>query len=301
LTLLQLNAHPLLERHAGEFDYPTHRARDPVSFAHRYRARDDIEAIAFIAASLAFGRVAAFRPHLQRICDALGEAPAATLRQAARGAGRERDDALAAVRAASNGVYRWLGPADIDALLLALGDALAEAGSLEGLFAGKRQAGDVSLWEPLGRMLADLRQRAGAAHRGAAGRARALAFLFPSTDGDAACKRQHLFLRWMVRPPTEGVDFGLWTAVSPRELVVPCDVHVARIGHALGLCARPDPTRATAEEITRSLRLVAPEDPVRYDFALCHLGISGGCRAKYVPTVCEVCGLREACRWWGSV
>ena len=293
----------LLERHYRGFDFSAHVPRDPVQFPHRYTERADVEAIAFISASLAFGRVAAFEPHLARICELLGDAPAAILVAAAGG----DPEALETVTEAAAWQYRWLKPEDLRALLLAVGHGLKEWGSLEAGFAaavpGKRTRAwkDKGVWGPLGAFLAALKAHAVANHPNPIERKRALGFLFPSVRAAAACKRQHMFLRWMVRTATEGVDFGLWTAVGVKDLVCPCDVHTARIGHALGLCGRPEPSHKVADELTRSLRLFDNDDPTRFDFALAHLGISGGCRAKYMPTVCETCSLRESCRWWGRV
>jgi len=295
----------LLERHYRDFDFPAHVPRDPVQFPHRYEERDDVEAVAFIAASLAFGRVAAFEPHLVRICDALGDHPAQTLKAAV---GDSPDpEAAEAVRLAASVQYRWLLPDDLRALLLAVGRGLAEWGTLEAGFAKglpkrrTKKSKEAGIWAPLGTFLSTLRGFALEVHPSPEERHRAVAFLFPSATGAAACKRQHMFLRWMVRPSTEDVDFGLWTCVTPADLICPCDVHTARIGHALGLCARPEPSRTVANELTRSLGLFDPQDPIRFDFALAHVGISGGCRAKYLSTVCETCGLRESCRWWGRI
>lgn len=279
---------PLLERYYRRFDAVAHVPRDPVQFPHRYAERDDVEAVGLLAASLAFGRVASFGAVLDFMLAALGEAPARVLREAAAG----RPEARSMVRAAAGTKYRWLDSAELEALLLALGSVL-DQGSLQDHFL--RFEG--STWDALGGMLDDLRARAAAEHPAPEARARALAFLFPRTK-TAACKRQHLFLRWMVRSDREGADFGLWTRVSPAALVMPCDVHTARIGHALGLCSRPQASRRTADELTAALRRIDPEDPVRFDFALCHLGISGGCRGRRIEAVCSGCDLREACRWW---
>jgi uncharacterized protein (TIGR02757 family) len=295
----------LLRRHYDDFDFGAHVPRDPVQFPHRYRDRADIEVIGFVAASLAFGRVAAFEPHLERICQALGPAPARTL--ALAGAATPDPEALAAVDTAAALQYRWLKPDDLRALFLAVGRLVAEAGSLEAAFAAglspavKGHHESDAVWAALGAFLLRLREHALAVHADPVERHRAIAFLFPSSTGSAACKRQHMFLRWMVRPPTEGVDFGIWSVLDPADLVCPCDVHTARIGHALGICTKPEPSRKVADELTRSLGLFDGADPVRFDFALAHLGISGGCRATYLQTVCEPCGLREACQWWGRV
>jgi len=99
-------------------------------------------------------------------------------------------------------------------------------------------------------------------------------YLLPSPASGSACKRLNLFLRWMVRRG-DHLDLGLWPEVSPRQLVIPLDVHVARIARRLGLTARRTDDWNTAEEITDRLRIYDPEDPVKYDFALSHIGMMG--------------------------
>jgi endonuclease III len=99
----------------------------------------------------------------------------------------------------------------------------------------------------------------------------------------------------MIRGP-DGVDLGLWKGVPASALVVPLDTHVHRVGRALGLTARRDASWRTAEELTASLRRIDPTDPVRYDFALCHLGMSGLCPSRRDPARCAACPLRGSCR-----
>ncbi|HYG66816.1 MAG TPA: DUF2400 family protein, partial [Anaeromyxobacteraceae bacterium] len=79
-------------------------------------------------------------------------------------------------------------------------------------------------------------------------------------------------------------------------LVVPLDTHLFRIARHLGLTARRDASWRTAEEITAGLRRLDPRDPVRYDFALCHLGMSGACPVRRDPARCRACPLRPVCR-----
>jgi len=92
------------------------------------------------------------------------------------------------------------------------------------------------------------------------------------------------------------VDLGAWPGVPRAALVIPLDTHVMRVARCLGLTRRADATWRTAEEITASLRRVDPEDPVRFDFALCHLGMSGGCPARTRPEACAACPLVSVCR-----
>jgi uncharacterized protein (TIGR02757 family) len=98
--------------------------------------------------------------------------------------------------------------------------------------------------------------------------------LLASPEAGSACKRLNLFLRWMVRQ--DAVDPGGWSRVAARQLVVPLDVHMHRIGLALGLTRRPQADLKAALETTAGYRTVSPEDPVRYDVALARLGMAGG-------------------------
>lgn len=86
-------------------------------------------------------------------------------------------------------------------------------------------------------------------------------------------KRINMFLRWMVRKDDKGVDFGLWGRLSPKDLICPCDVHVERVARKFGLITLDKVNWKTAQELTRNLRLLDPNDPVKYDFALFGLGV----------------------------
>jgi uncharacterized protein (TIGR02757 family) len=114
----------------------------------------------------------------------------------------------------------------------------------------------------------------------------------------SACKRLVLYARWMVRP-ADGVDLGLWP-ISPSDLVIPVDTHVHRISRNLGLTDRRTASWATAEEITAGLRKLDPEDPVKYDFALCHLGVSRDCPSRPDTDKCATCVLRDVCCVWAE-
>lgn len=92
-------------------------------------------------------------------------------------------------------------------------------------------------------------------------------------ERNSACKRINMFLRWMVRDDTKGVDFGLWKKIKPAQLVAPCDVHVDRIARKLGLISRKQTDWLTALELTDNLLQLDAKDPVKYDFALFGLGI----------------------------
>jgi uncharacterized protein (TIGR02757 family) len=121
---------------------------------------------------------------------------------------------------------------------------------------------------------------------------RGVDYFFPRPEGGSACKRLNLFLRWMVR--RDAVDLGLWSRVSPATLVIPLDTHVIRIGQCLGLTRYRSPGWRMARQITESLRRLDPEDPIRYDFSLCHLGMMDACGFSR-PQRDDHCPLRGVC------
>jgi uncharacterized protein (TIGR02757 family) len=89
----------------------------------------------------------------------------------------------------------------------------------------------------------------------------------------STCKRLNMFLRWMVRKDKQGVDFGIWEKISPADLIMPIDVHVARVSRGLGIVKRIQTDWQTAIELTNYCRTLDPNDPVKYDFALFSLGV----------------------------
>jgi len=126
-------------------------------------------------------------------------------------------------------------------------------------------------------------------------RTKALDYLLTSPANHSACKRMNLFLRWMVRrtPP----DLGIWTFVDPAKLVMPVDTHVHRIATFLGLNARKSADWKAARALTDRLAKFDRSDPVRYDFAICRLGILDLCSRKRRKENCDVCLLRDVCRF----
>lgn len=124
---------------------------------------------------------------------------------------------------------------------------------------------------------------------------RGIKHLMPNPLSGGCVKRWHMFLRWMVRPE-DGVDMGLWTEVSPADLLIPLDRHISRIARNLGLTTRASDDWKTASEISTALKTYSPHDPIKYDFALCHLGIAGKCNHGKDRSLCQRCILSPACK-----
>jgi uncharacterized protein (TIGR02757 family) len=90
---------------------------------------------------------------------------------------------------------------------------------------------------------------------------------------NSGCKRLNMYLRWMVRSDGKGVDFGIWKKAKAPQLIIPLDLHVARVAKHFKLLTRPNADWQSALELTKNLRTFDKNDPVKYDFALFALGI----------------------------
>jgi len=189
-------------------------------------------------------------------------------------------------------VHRWTRGNDFVALLWILRSMIETHGSLEHAFA----AGLDPAADDVGGALESFSNAARAIDLrpayGRAPRSPGVHYFFSLPSTGSACKRLNLFLRWMVRK--DGVDPGGWSAIAPRQLIVPLDTHTIRIGRCLRLTRRTSPGWKMAMEITTALRALDPIDPVRYDFALCHLSMMGGC-GYGTPQRHDQCPLKGLC------
>ncbi len=268
-------------------DAPARVRGDPVELPHRYSDPRDVEVAALLSAALAYGRVDLFKPRLAALLDALGPSPAQVAMQSTP---------AGLLRRAQGFSYRMTGPRDVACLLHGTGAVLRAHGTLGACFSAHyRRLGTVRA--ALGAFVDDLCAPDFTPFTGKRAPTRRLKHLLPHPDRGSACKRLNLFLRWMVRGP-DGVDFGLWREVPVSELVVPLDTHVHRIGRLIGLTRRKDLSWKTAEDVTLRLRSLDAADPVRYDFALSHLGISGACASRKDARRCAGCPLKPICRHW---
>jgi uncharacterized protein (TIGR02757 family) len=252
---------PALDRLYAGFNAPD-SATDPVQIVRRF-PHGDREVVGFLAASLAFGRVASVLQSIERVLRVAGDAPAAYV------AGFDPRAEAPKFRGI---VHRWIGASDLVALLWLMRQMIDRAGSVERFFA----TGDVSTAPDVGPAIDSFSTRALAldlrAAYGRVPRRPGVAYFFPRPSAGSACKRMNLFLRWMVR--RDALDLGVWNAIQPARLVVPLDTHVIRVGRCLGLTRYTTPGWRMASDITASLRRLDPDDPVKYDFSLCHIGMA---------------------------
>jgi len=224
---------------------------DPLEYLYRYEDVRDREVVGLIASALAYGRVAQILLSIGSVLDAMGP-PVQFL--------RERSPRM--IHRAFDGFkHRWTTGPQLAALLVGIKHAIERHGSLETCFAAGLRDNEETLEPALTRFVYAL-------HAGTRNGSRTL---LPDPARGSACKRLHLFLRWMVRH--DDVDPGGWNAVPRTKLIIPLDTHMHRIAVGLGLTARKQANARTAYEVTAAFRRINPDDPVKYDFALTRVGI----------------------------
>lgn len=275
--MVQRAVHAALNAAALGFDGTARLPHDPLGKVHELRT-EDREVGAHIASALAYGAVAKLREAIDVVFQTLGSDLTGAVRE-------HRPGDFSARR--PDFVYRMTRAEDVDDLLTGLSGLLRTHGTLSDAFAaGDDGTGDVVA--ALTAYVHALRSHMRAERRGAR-------YLTPNPASGSATKRWHLMLRWLVRDD-DGVDLGLWSQVDPARLILPLDTHVARLVRALGLTARRSADLKMAREATAALRIFAPEDPLRFDMPLCHLGISRACTYERTDA-CESCPLFGVCVW----
>ena len=254
-------------------------ALDPISVPLRFTDAMDRELTAFVAAHLAYGKVAPMLRAIEKMLKPLGERPAEFLRQRSEQAiHAELEEAL------QGWVWRFHTSRDMVHWLLAWKrlDAESGAGMEIHLLPSPSETADMALSRLVQRLRVELPQTYG------------LRFNLPDPLEGASCKRWRMFLRWMVRDGWP--DFGLWTRYPKDQLVIPVDTHVARIARYIGLTKRTSLDGRMAAEITASLKKRDRQDPLKYDFAISHLGILGDCPGIRTLPGCRPCPLVGICR-----
>ncbi|MEJ2683693.1 MAG: TIGR02757 family protein [Candidatus Sulfobium sp.] len=264
-----MNIKRTLDRFYGDYDFRERMRHDPIEFPHRYVSSPDIEVAGFISSCFAYGRVELFRDVLERIFSRMGGSPSGFLAgfDPKKDAGR-----FAGIK------YRFNENEDILCLFFMVHEVLKKEGSLLNAFMRHYSEDDRDIGAGLTGFVSGILGSDTSMVYGMNIRPRGLRQFLSSPAGGSTCKRANLFLRWMVRD--RDIDFGIWKGIPKNKLVIPLDTHIARISRCLEFTKRKSQDWKTAVEITEALKGLDPEDPLKYDFALCHHGISGMCRGK---------------------
>jgi uncharacterized protein (TIGR02757 family) len=237
----------ILDEYSAKINVPEFIDSDPVRFVHQYKLLRDIEVVGVVSAINAWGRRDMILRDINKILDIMGKSPYDFVMSADL-------DTLSGNKA----LHRTFNLSDLGYVCRGLRKIYSAHSSIEEYFAGR------NMFEGIKSFRSEI---ISANEHGEHRSSKHLS----NPDANSACKRLHLFLRWMVR--NDGiVDLGVWTNILPSELFIPLDVHVGRVSRSLGLIARKQNDRKTVEELTSVLKKFNPDDPIIYDFGLFGIG-----------------------------
>jgi uncharacterized protein (TIGR02757 family) len=240
----------LLDRKYFEFNRLEFIPDDPVSIPHRFTLKEDIEISGFLAAALSWGQRRTIIQNSTKLMDWMDESPYDFILHHT-----ERD-----LQQFGEFRHRTFNGEDCRFFLESLKNIYRNEGGLEAAFIPES-----------GSDLKDGIIRFRKIFLSIPHPPRSEKHLADPASGSSA-KRINMFLRWMVRKDSNGVDFGLWKSLRPSQLYCPLDVHTGSVARRLGILSIRQDNWKAVEELTAFLRHLDPEDPVRYDFALFGIG-----------------------------
>ncbi len=245
----------ILDAAVAHYQTPEFLREDPISVPHRFSQKQDIEIAAFFAAVLAWGRRQTTIDKANELMQLMDNAPHQFIVQHQEIDRRRLLTFKHRTFTATDTLYfveflqHWYRRHD------SLEEAFARYLTPQDAHVGPALAGFHTLFFSLPEYPERTRKH------------------IASPLANSACKRLNMFLRWMVRSPKAGVDFGLWPHIRSAQLLIPLDVHVARVAIALGLLSNRRSGWPAVLELTAKLRAFDSEDPVKYDFALFSMGV----------------------------
>jgi uncharacterized protein (TIGR02757 family) len=230
---------------------------DPLEFPRRFNSIYDIEASAFISSVFAYGNVVQIMNTLEKIHKIMKNKPYEFIMNYDY---KKNKHVFNLIK------HRFYTPDDIARFFCTLNNIYKNYGSLKYFFLLYYFDKDENLKSSISFFSNNMLNICGKREN-----SHGLKFMFPDPYKGSACKRMNLFLRWMVRK--DELDFGLWSEIPPSKLVIPVDTHVAKICKELKLTRSKTVSWKMAEEITGKLAEFDKYDPVKYDFAICHIGM----------------------------
>lgn len=258
---------------------------DPLYLVKQFNYPHDQEIAAVIMSSLAFGQVQQINKAGEKAFELMNFSPREFV---------ESIDPEKELKKWKAFYYRMVRPSDMLRLLYALHGILKKHFSLGDWVSSHYRNEDENLGVTWAKCVTEIKKTDAKNWKWRRTRGVGFNHLLPDPSKKSACKRANLLLRWMVRK--DDVDLGLWDRLPKEKLMMPVDTHIARIAFNIGLSERTDLSWKNANEITSRLKQLDATDPVKYDFALCRLGILKMCPKKKDTGKCKTCPIFEICR-----
>lgn len=255
-TVTDKNWRKFLDSKVEQYNQPSFISEDPISVPHRFRKKQDIEIAGFFAATFAWGNRTTIINKSNELMKLMDDTPHAFC------TGHTDND----LKKLLSFKHRTFNTTDLLYFIEFFKWHYGKHKSLETAFTqhGKTVEAMLTGFHHYFFSLEDAPPRT-RKH-------------IASPEKGSTCKRLNMFLRWMVRRDKKGVDFGIWKNISPASLICPIDLHVARVANRFNLVyfKKTETLQVnwkTAVELTKYLRTLDPDDPVKYDFALFGLGV----------------------------
>lgn len=241
-----------LDAKVAQYNHPKFLESDPIQIPHQFSTKEDIEISAFLTATIAWGNRKSIINNASRLINLLDNSPHEFILNH-----QETD-----LEKISGFVHRTFNNIDLNYFIRSLKNIYTNHGGLENVFAAHITTNSVQpAISKFKQVFFELpHQKRTSKH------------VSDPLKGSAA-KRINMFLRWMVRDNSTGVDFGLWHSISPSVLSCPLDVHSGNVARKLKLLKRKQNDAKALTELDKSLRQLDANDPVKYDFALFGLGV----------------------------
>ncbi|MEY4098512.1 MAG: hypothetical protein RL170_1356, partial [Bacteroidota bacterium] len=233
--------------------------KDPICIPHLFTKQQDIEIAGFFAAIFAWGNRTTIINKSKELLERIDNAPFAFCTQH-----QEKD-----LKKLLGFAHRTFNDTDLLYCIEFFKQHYSKNESLESAFFNSKSIGSINKTSVVEKALIHFQDYFFSLDDAPARTKKHIA----SPVSGSTCKRLNMFLRWMVRKDKQGVDFGIWKKISPADLIMPIDVHVARVSRGLGIVKRIQTDWQTAIELTNYCRTLDPKDPVKYDFALFSLGV----------------------------
>ena len=246
----QIELKEFLDYKANQYELIDFITSDPIQIPHRFKQQEDVEIAGFLTASLAWGNRLSILKSANKMMALMDNAPYDFIINH-----KKRDLSIF-----EGFVHRTFNATDLTFFVRSLQNIYKNHQGLENVFSSNNPSLQDTIHDFKSIFFEiDHPQRT-------------LKHVSDPLKGSAA-KRLNMFMRWMVRSNTKGVDFGIWKQHSPAQLSIPLDVHTGNIARKLNLIQRKQNDFKTLKELDKKLRKFDPVDPVKYDYALFGLGV----------------------------
>ncbi|MDR9418895.1 TIGR02757 family protein [Gracilimonas sp.] len=253
--LLELK--PFLDDLIEKIEQPGYINDDPVQFMHAFEDKNDRELAGFFAATMAWGRRDIVNAKVEDLLNRMDNRPAEFILNYSESDAQNFEGFK----------HRTFKPIDMHWITKTLQSIMLKFGDFEQFWAFCHSRAKTEKRE----LIAVFHEHFFTFHPEIPQRVRKHV---SNPEKNSSAKRLYMYLRWVIRNDSP-VDPGTMDFISPAKLKIPLDVHVARQARKLGLLSRKQNDWKAVLELTKRMKILDPEDPAKYDYALFGIGVLG--------------------------